>query len=62
MNNTYLKYVAKIEDNMKKAQERLAATDKYDQGPCQDGYVQIGMKDLDGRMVPNCVPADQSGE
>jgi len=24
--------------------------------PCQDGYEQIGMKDKDGRKVPNCVP------
>ncbi len=25
-------------------------------GPCWDGYEQIGTKDLDGREVPNCVP------
>jgi hypothetical protein len=24
--------------------------------PCQSGYEQYGMKDLDGREVPNCVP------
>ena len=24
--------------------------------PCQEGYEQIGMKDKDGRKVPNCVP------
>jgi hypothetical protein len=24
--------------------------------PCQDGYIMIGMKDKDGRQVPNCVP------
>jgi len=24
--------------------------------PCQDGYEQIGMKEKDGRKVPNCVP------
>jgi hypothetical protein len=29
---------------------------EFEQGPCQDGYVQIGMKDKGGRMVPNCVP------
>jgi hypothetical protein len=34
---------------------------EFEQGPCQDGYVQIGMKDKDGRMVPNCVPADKVG-
>jgi hypothetical protein len=24
--------------------------------PCTEGYEQIGMKDKDGRKVPNCVP------
>ena len=28
--------------------------------PCWDGYVQVGMKEKDGRMVPNCVPADEA--
>lgn len=30
------------------------------QGPCWDGYVQIGMKEKDGNQVPNCVPATAS--
>ena len=29
-------------------------------GPCWDGYVQVGMKKKNGRMVPNCVPKDSS--
>ncbi len=24
--------------------------------PCTEGYEQYGMKDLDGRQVPNCIP------
>ena len=24
--------------------------------PCEDGYEAIGLKEKDGRMVPNCVP------
>jgi hypothetical protein len=28
------------------------------QGPCWDGYEQRGMKEKDGKMVPNCVPKD----
>lgn len=28
--------------------------------PCWDGYVQVGMKEKNGRMVPNCVPADEA--
>ena len=27
---------------------------------CWKGYKQIGMKDKDGRKVPNCVPVDES--
>lgn len=31
------------------------------QGPCWEGYVQVGMKEgKDGKMVPNCVPADEA--
>jgi hypothetical protein len=31
------------------------------QGPCWDGYVQVGMKKgKGGKMVPNCVPAAQA--
>lgn len=29
---------------------------EMDVNPCQEGYEQIGMKDKDGRLVPNCVP------
>ena len=29
-------------------------------GPCWDGYVQVGMKKKNGKMVPNCVPADSA--
>jgi hypothetical protein len=30
------------------------------QSPCWDGYVQRGMKEKDGRMVPNCVPVSKA--
>jgi len=30
--------------------------------PCWDGYVQRGMKDQNGKMVPNCVPVAKSDE
>lgn len=26
------------------------------QGPCWDGYVQVGFKMKNGKKVPNCVP------
>ena len=30
--------------------------------PCWDGYEQIGMKDKDGKQVPNCVPKNKKSE
>ena len=30
--------------------------------PCWDGYVQRGMKEQGGKMVPNCVPVTKSDE
>lgn len=29
-------------------------------GPCWDGYKQVGMKKKNGKMVPNCVPDDEA--
>jgi hypothetical protein len=31
-------------------------------GPCWEGYVQVGMKNKNGKMVPNCVPASEASE
>ena len=28
--------------------------------PCWDGYIQVGMKNKNGKMVPNCVPAGEA--
>ncbi len=30
--------------------------------PCWDGYKQVGMKDKDGKEVPNCVPIEEDLE
>ena len=30
------------------------------ENPCWDGYVQVGMKEKNGKMVPNCVPVDEA--
>ena len=32
---------------------------KEQQGPCWDGYKQVGMKKKGGKMVPNCVPVSE---
>ncbi|SIQ67688.1 MULTISPECIES: hypothetical protein [Pontibacter] len=28
--------------------------------PCWKGYEQVGMKEKDGKQVPNCVPENKS--
>ena len=33
-----------------------------EKAPCWKGYKQIGMKDKDGREVPNCVPINEEDE
>lgn len=33
-----------------------------DENPCWEGYVMVGMKDKDGKKVPNCVPEDSLTE
>lgn len=33
-----------------------------DENPCWDGYEQIGMKEKDGKQVPNCVPKTNEGD
>ena len=30
------------------------------EGACWEGYIAIGTKEKDGRMVPNCVPAEEA--
>ena len=31
-----------------------------EQGPCWDGYKQVGMKKKGNKMVPNCVPVGEA--
>ena len=56
----------KITDTMSKVMSRVAYDTKYkginlkDAGdPCATGYEQYGMKDMDGRQVPNCIPIQE---
>lgn len=34
-----------------------AALEKNPDDPCWDGYIQVGMKEKNGKRVPNCVPS-----
>lgn len=40
--------------------ETEAALEKNDDDPCWSGYVQVGMKEKNGKRVPNCVPSSAS--
>ena len=58
--------MSKITDTMSKVMSRVAYDTKYkginlkDAGdPCTEGYEQYGMKDMDGRQVPNCIPIQE---
>ncbi len=42
------------------ASEEEAALEKNEDDPCWSGYVQVGMKEKNGKMVPNCVPSSAS--
>jgi hypothetical protein len=57
--------MSKIKDTTSKVMARVAYDTKFrginlmaeeGEDPCQSGYTQYGMKDLDGRQVPNCIP------
>jgi hypothetical protein len=53
----------KITDTMSKVMSRVTYDTKFrginlkdENDPCTEGYEQYGMKDMDGRQVPNCIP------
>jgi hypothetical protein len=39
--------------------EEMVRQELTEADPCWDGYQQIGMKDKDGKEVPNCVPIEE---
>ena len=58
--------MSKIKDTSAKVMARVAYDTKYRginlkdaNDPCTEGYEQYGMKDLDGREVPNCIPIQE---
>ena len=54
MKDTASKVMASVAYNTKFMGINLMAEEGED--PCTSGYEQYGMKDLDGRQVPNCIP------
>jgi hypothetical protein len=58
--------MSKITDTTSKVMARVAYDTKFRginlkdaNDPCTDGYEQYGMKDMDGRQVPNCIPIQE---
>ena len=39
--------------------EEIRILKEKESNPCWDGYEMIGMKDKDGKEVPNCVPIEE---
>ena len=56
--DTSTKVIARVNYNTKFRGINLFAEEGDD--PCTSGYEQYGMKDMDGRQVPNCIPVDES--
>jgi hypothetical protein len=58
--------MSKITEMPSKVHARVAYDTKYKginlkdaSDPCTEGYEQYGMKDMDGRQVPNCIPIQE---
>ena len=58
--------MSKITDTASKVMAKIAYNEKYRginlkdaNDPCTEGYEQYGMKDMDGRQVPNCIPIQE---
>jgi hypothetical protein len=60
--------MSKMTEMSSKVHAKVAYQEKYrginlfaeaGEDPCTTGYEQYGMKDLDGRQVPNCIPIQE---
>jgi hypothetical protein len=49
----------KLKQISKEQIEEMVRQELTEADPCWDGYQQIGMKDKDGKEVPNCVPIEE---
>ncbi|NDK54852.1 hypothetical protein [Pontibacter fetidus] len=39
---------------------KTSSSKSSEKDPCWKGYEQVGMKNKDGKQVPNCVPENKS--
>ena len=52
----HIEAMKKNDDCDEELEFRNGAEEKQDADPCWEGYQQVGMKEKDGKSVPNCVP------
>jgi 8-oxo-dGTP pyrophosphatase MutT (NUDIX family) len=52
----HIKDLKKDDDCDEEVVPRFGVEDKNDADPCWENYIQYGMKEKDGKSVPNCVP------
>ena len=55
-----LEQIVKLKIDLSKVKPAKMEDGVDAQGNCWEGYEQIGMKEKDGRMVPNCVPVKEN--
>ena len=57
--SAYNKYLLSKTGDLPRSKEAYMKVDEEDnKDPCWDGYEMVGMKEKDGKKVPNCVPKD----
>lgn len=60
--STAIKKVKESKLRLKGLAEKYKTTSVNESGPCWDGYQQVGMKEKNGKQVPNCVPKNEIKE
>lgn len=57
--SAYNKYLLGKTGDLPRSKKEYMKVDESDKkDPCWDGYEMVGMKEKDGKKVPNCVPKD----
>jgi hypothetical protein len=60
LNTCYYQKARVMAPANKKAASKPASKTKSD--PCWEGYEKVGMKEKNGKLVPNCVPVKKASK
>jgi hypothetical protein len=52
--------INRSEGNIKSLNNECCPDEVEKKAPCWEGYVQRGMKEKNGKMVPNCIPVEKT--